>query len=220
VDTYTTFAFWKSSFIPSILLALGIDARAIIALQMIKTATSTGDLQLDVEDMSGKALMGATASMTTAPDGQPALSGVTPANGTLRFNDLKPGVYELRARMPWEDTRELWTNHTDPIERFFNEDTGYVEYGYEASEYYVSRDHLYTHYLQFCKDRGVSVITKDSFCKQVSYRYVKPRDGEPRFSISHLGSGENRLWSYTGIRIKVDIGFEIPKGFETPVEDR
>ena len=109
--------------------------------------------------------------------------------------------------MKWEDTRELWVTHTDPIERFFNEDTGYIEYGNDYTLYYVSKENLYIEYTQYCKDKGVSIVSKDSFYKQITYRYVKPRDNEPKFNVSRLGTND-RVYSYVGIRIKNPAPFE------------
>jgi hypothetical protein len=63
----------------------------------VNEAPATGTLIITVKDPSGAAATGAQVSSTNQPSGQPALSGITSASGSITFNDVKPGSYNVQA---------------------------------------------------------------------------------------------------------------------------
>jgi hypothetical protein len=60
------------------------------------SAKSTSSMRVTVKDSSGKALSSVAVSSTKQPGGQTALSGVTEADGSIKFTDLTVGDYTLQ----------------------------------------------------------------------------------------------------------------------------
>jgi len=65
----------------------------------VGTTTPTGNLRIKVSDFGDRALQGAKIVSGTQPDGQPELSGMTDADGTITFENIKQGRYEFTASL-------------------------------------------------------------------------------------------------------------------------
>lgn len=61
--------------------------------------TTEGNIHVRVLDQEHNPLRGVTVYSTSQPAGQSSLSGVTSADGSIAFNDIKPGSYVFRAMM-------------------------------------------------------------------------------------------------------------------------
>jgi len=57
----------------------------------------SGSMRVSVSDSGGSAVGGVSITSTAQPSGQPALHGVTGADGSIIFDDIKPGRYTIGA---------------------------------------------------------------------------------------------------------------------------
>jgi hypothetical protein len=60
---------------------------------------TTGGINVKVVDLNGSPIVGVSISSTSTPSGQAALSGVSGSDGSITFNDVAVGNYNLQASM-------------------------------------------------------------------------------------------------------------------------
>jgi hypothetical protein len=94
-DSYTLQAskdeFYPATGTASILV--GVTGEVALVLQALPT---TGGLRVVVKSSSGDTIQGAAVSSVSQPVGQTPLSGVSGADGSVTFSDLKPGSFTLQ----------------------------------------------------------------------------------------------------------------------------